>query len=239
MKNFAKLTLIFILICVSLSGCKKSAAEVSEKSSTSSHTPMPPELLWADYTSTADTGELIIGDDEKHISREITAKCVIAPSETRTVKFDLDIPETPDITAYNHDFPKCGQYELTDIMSVFYGEAAKDFALFEDSAEVYHNSKDTSDNSIALFDKGMGKLYLVYRDAAAMDFSSANMLKSADEMTIDITEDNAIFSAINFCRTAISRATNTDIQTITVWRNPRFIRYAIITSLTHCPRLRP
>lgn len=200
MKNFAKLTLIFILICVSLSGCKKSAAEVSEKSSTSSHTPMPPEKLWADYTSNGDTSGLIIGDDEKHISREITAKCVIAPSETRTVKFDLDIPETPDITAYNHDFPKCGQYELTDIMSVFYGEAAKDFVPFEDTAEVYHNSKDASDNSIALFDKGTGKLYLVYRDAAAMDFSSANMLKSADEMTIDITEDNAISLCEKFLR---------------------------------------
>lgn len=192
MKNFAKLTLIFILICVSLSGCKKSPAEVSDNSSTSSHTPMPPEKLWADYTSTADAGELIIGDDEKHISREITAKCVIATSETRTVKFDLDIPEVPDFTAYNHDFQQSGQYELTDIMSVFYGEAAKDFVPFEDSAEVYHNSKDASDNSIALFDKGTGKINLIYRDAAAFDFSSANMLQSADEMTIDITEDKAI-----------------------------------------------
>lgn len=198
MKNFAKLTLIFILLCVSLSGCKKSPAEVTENSSTSSHTPMPPEKLWADYTSTGD--ELIIGDDEKHIYREITAKCVIAPSETRTVKFDLDIPEVPEFTAYNRDFQQCGQYELTDIMSVFYGESAKDFAPFEDSAEVYHNSKDASDNSIALFDKGTGKINLVYRDAAAMDFSSANMLKSADEMSLQITEENAISLCEKFLR---------------------------------------
>ena len=161
---------------------------------------MPPEKLWADYTSNGDTSGLIIGDDEKHISREITAKCVIAPSETRTVKFDLDIPEIPEFTAYNHDFPKCGQYELKDIMSVFYGEAAKDFTPFEDSAEVYHNSKDASDNSIALFDKGTGKINLVYRDAAAMDFSSANMLQSADEMAIDISEENAISLCDKFLR---------------------------------------
>ena len=189
MKKFAKFSLLFISICISLSGCKKSPSKVTENSSTSSHKPMSPEKLWADYTS---TDELIIGDDEKHISREITAKCVIAPSETRTVKFDLDIPEVCDFTAYNRDFQQCGQYELTDIMSVFYGETAKDFAPFEDSAEVYHNSKDASDNSIALFDKGTGKINLVYRDAAAMDFSSANMLKSADEMSLQITEENAI-----------------------------------------------
>lgn len=199
--NSKQTKLYSILFCISLclSGCKKATPD-SRDTFSPSHTPMPPEKLWADYTSNGDTSGLIIGDDEKHISREITAKCVIAPSETRTVKFDLDIPEIPEFTAYNHDFPKCGQYELKDIMSVFYGEAAKDFTPFEDSAEVYHNSKDASDNSIALFDKGTGKINLVYRDAAAMDFSSANMLQSADEMAIDISEENAISLCDKFLR---------------------------------------
>lgn len=183
---------ILLSLCLYLSGCKNAPTNDKDKQS-SSHNPMPSEQFWADYTASSETNKLIIGDDEKHITREITSKCVIEPSETRTIKFDLDIPETPEFRAFNYDYPKGGQYDVIKIMHVFFGERAKDFVIFEESArDVYHNSINIYDNSLAEYEKEKGELYLVNGDAAAMDFTSNNMLKSADEMQITLTEEEAI-----------------------------------------------
>ena len=190
MLNIVKLGIIALSICLFLSGCKKAPTNGTNEQS-SSHTPMPPEQLWADYTASSGTDDPIFEGDEKHITREITAKCVIEPSETRTIKFDLDIPETPKLTTNNYDFPQGGQYDILDIMSVFFGERAEVFAQ-PDGEFLYKNSIDVYDNSLAGLNTATGELYLVDRNAAAMDFSSNNMLKSADEMAIDLNENEAI-----------------------------------------------
>lgn len=183
---------ILLSLCLYLSGCKNAPTNDKDKQS-SSHTPLPPEKFWADYASSSDSNDWIVENDKKHITHEITAKCVIEPSEIRTIKFELDIPEIEDFTAFNYDPPKGGQYNIIKIMNVFFGERAKDFAIFEESArEVYHNSINIYDNSLAEYEKEKGELYLVNGDAAAMDFTSNNMLKSADEMQITLTEEEAI-----------------------------------------------
>lgn len=191
MKKITRCFILLLSLCLYLSGCKNAPTNGKDEQS-SSHTPMPPEQFWADYATSSDAGIQIIGD-KTHITREITAKCIAEPSETRTIKFDLDIPETPQLTAFNYANPKGGQFDIIKIMRVFFGERADDFVIFEESAgEVYHNSTDIYDNSLALYEKENGKLYLVNGDAAAMDFTSNNMLKSADEMQITLTEEEAI-----------------------------------------------
>lgn len=192
MKKSMRFFVIVFSLSLYLSGCKNYPMGEKDNQS-SSYTPMPPEKLWADYAASSDVNEQIIVNDKKHITHEIKTKCIIEPSETRTIKFDLDIPEIQDFTAFNYDSPKSGQYDIIKIMRVFFGERAKDFAVFEDSdGEVYHNSINIYDNSLAMYKKKTGELYLVNGNAAAMDFSSNNMLKSADEMQIVLTKEEAI-----------------------------------------------
>lgn len=192
MLNIVRLGTITLSVCLFLSGCKNTSKENTNESS-SSYNSLPSEQFGTDYNASSESNELGIIDDEKHITREITVECIIEPSETRKIKFDLDIPEAPKPTANNYDFPQVGQYDILDIMPIFFGERAENFALTDDYTGIlYHNSIDINDNSLAGFNKETGELYLVDGNAAAMDFSSNNMLKSADEMAIDLNEDEAI-----------------------------------------------
>lgn len=192
MKKCMRLFVIVFSLCLYLNGCKDTSTG-DKNIQSSSHTPMQSEKFWADYAASSDANEQIIVNDKKHITHDIKTKCIIEPSEIRTIKIDLDIPETPEFKAFNYDPPKGGQYDVIKIMRVFFGERAEDFAIFEESAgEVYHNSINIYDNSLAVYEKEKGELYLVNGDAAAMDFTSNNMLKSADEMQIALTEEEAI-----------------------------------------------
>ncbi len=192
MTNNVKYVLILGIICLYLSGCKNVSHE-SNIEHHSSYFAASSEQFGTDYKakfeSTAEQYETI----ENHITRETTVKCVIEPSETRTIKFDLDIPEVCEFTYCNYEFSKVGQYNIGDIVQIFFGERAKDFSAFEDCViQIYHNSADVYDNSLAELDESKGRLYLVDGDAAALDFSSDNMLKNFDEMMINIAEDEAI-----------------------------------------------
>lgn len=192
MPDKIKCIIIFICICLCLSGCEKNSIDSKEEYS-SLQSQILSEQLSEDITTKVETNKPIINDNENHITRTIKAKCVIEPSETRTLKFDLDVPATPFLTAHNYNLSVGGQYDIQNVIDNFFGNNAKNFVQFVDSEElIYHNSSDIYDYSLVEYKKESGELYLVKGDAAAMDFTSANMLQYADEMVIDMTEHEAI-----------------------------------------------
>lgn len=175
MSNITKLISILIFICLAISGCKKSSIDISDSQS-SSRTPMPPEQLWADYSANLNTNALNLDGNETHVTAEITANCVIDTHKTRTIKFDLDIPETPDFTAYEYKFYKGGEFDIEDIMSIFFGEEhMKNIKPFDDDPNCY-GGVDINDNSIASYYKGTAELYINKGNAQSWNIFDENKL---------------------------------------------------------------
>ncbi len=191
-KRKGVIVLISFCLTLALSGCKRYSIESkNEYSLQQSYTQS--EHITDNFTTKAEPNKPISSDEDKHITRTIKTKCVIEPSETRVIEFDLNVPEVPLLTAYNYNFLVGGNYDIRDIIGVFFGNDAKNFTQFENSEEqIFHNSADINDYSLAEFNKDTGKLCIVKGDAAAMDYTSENMLQCANEMKIDITEHEAI-----------------------------------------------
>ncbi len=164
--------IVLIFVCLALSGCKRNSIESNDENSLQ---------------------QSISNGKDAHVTRSIKSKCVIETSETRVIEFDLNIPEVPLMTAYNYSYLEGGNYDIRDIIGIFFENDEKKFTQYENSEEqIFYNSADIDDNSLVEFNKDSGKLCITKGSAAAMDYSSDNMFQCANEMAIDITEHEAI-----------------------------------------------
>lgn len=194
MSRTTKLISIPILICLAVSGCKNTPTAIDltksnrdESSETISH--LTREELWADYGG---ENSLSIGENDTHVTAEISANCIIDPLKTRTIKFDLDIPETPDFTAYEYQFHTGGNYEIENLMTVFFGEERmKSIVQFEKDPGAYHG-ESYGDMALAHYIKSTAELQLNEDGAMGRNIFDENKLDSADKMSISITENEAI-----------------------------------------------
>lgn len=179
MSRFAKFAILLIILCFCLSACANSLERYSNSSSLD--TSIPLESLEDNIDESDDS---LSKKMKKHIVHEITSQCILDKSMTRRIKIDLDLPEVPLGTAFQNIIPKSSEYQIEDIMSIFFGDSVNDF--------VFDKTSLTYEQNGALASLVNNDLHISKGRSVELNYLPENCLQSSEKMEINIDENEAI-----------------------------------------------